>query len=60
VNVPLNREVGTSWVAWGVGTILVVAGGVVAGYFVFKPADANPFVGTLNPGIDTASRGLHF
>jgi hypothetical protein len=60
VDVPLNREVGTSWVAWGVGTILVVTGGIVAGYFVFKPADQSPYSGNLTPGIQPASHGLHF
>jgi hypothetical protein len=47
LNVPLNRAVATSWVAWGVGSLLVVTGGIVAGYYVFKPADQSPFVGTL-------------
>ena len=62
VNVPLNREVSTSWVAWGVGTLLVVTGGIVAGYFVFKPAQASPYVGDYTPGVTTASRsiGFHF
>ncbi len=61
VNVPLNREVGTSWVAWGIGSLLVVTGGIVAGYFVFKPADQNPYSGTLQPGIQqTAFRGIRF
>ena len=60
VNVPLNREVGTSWVAWGVGSLLVVTGGIVAGYFVFKPASQSPFVGDLAPGTTNASHGIHF
>jgi hypothetical protein len=60
VNVPLNSEVKTSWVGWGVGTILVVTGGIVAGYFVFKPAEPSPTSGTLLPFITTASHGLHF
>ena len=60
VNVPLNSEVKTSWVAWGVGTLLVVTGGIVAGYFVFKPARAEPTPGTLTPSLTTASHGLHF
>jgi hypothetical protein len=54
VNVPMNREVSTSWVGWGVGTLLVVAGGIVAGYFVFKPAEPSPYVGTYTPGLTTA------
>jgi hypothetical protein len=56
VNVRLNAEVGTSWVAWGVGTLLVVTGGIVAGYFVFKPADQNPVDGTFG----TTRAGLRF
>jgi len=65
VNVPLNHEVSTSWVAWGVGSLLVVTGGIVAGYFAFKPADVSPYTGTLTPGITTAGAnfpvkyGLH-
>jgi hypothetical protein len=62
VNVPLNHEVSTNWVAWGVGTLVVVTGGIVAGYFVFRPTDANPFVGDLGAGITTAHHnpGIHF
>jgi hypothetical protein len=59
MDVPLNREVGTSWVAWGVGSLLVVTGGVVAGYYVFKPADQSPFVGNLTPGTTNASHPVH-
>jgi len=61
VNVPLNKEVATNWVAWGVGTLLVVTGGIVAGYFVFKPADQSPYTGNLTPGIQPASHaGIRF
>ena len=61
VNVPLNKEVATNWVAWGVGTLLVVTGGIVAGYFVFKPADQSPYTGSLTPGIQPASHaGIRF
>lgn len=57
VNVPLNREVSNSWVAWGIGSLLVVTGGIVAGYFVFKPAESSPYVGSLTPpGITSAIR----
>jgi hypothetical protein len=59
VNVPLNREVGTSWVAWGVGSLLVVTGGIVAGFFIFKPAQPSPFEGSLSPGTTTASYKFH-
>jgi hypothetical protein len=57
VNVQLNRQVGTSWVAWGVGTLVVVTGGIVAGYFVFKPADQNPIGGNVTPYITTSRFG---
>jgi hypothetical protein len=60
VDVPLNGEVKTSWVAWGVGTLLVVTGGIVAGYYVFKPSEPSPISGTLPPYLTTASHGLHF
>ncbi|HEX4448808.1 MAG TPA: PEGA domain-containing protein [Polyangiaceae bacterium] len=60
VNVPLNSEVKTSWVAWGVGTILVVTGGIVAGYFVFKPSEPTPTPGTLSPFLTTASQTIRF
>jgi hypothetical protein len=60
VDVSLNKEVGTSWVAWGVGSLLVVTGGVIAGYFVFKPASQNPYEGTLTPGTTTANHGIRF
>ena len=57
---PLNKEVGTSWVAWGVGSLLVVTGGIVAGYFVFKPANAEPVRRRPRPGLTSASHGIHF
>ncbi len=60
VNVPLNGEVKTTWVAWGVGTLLVVTGGIVAGYFVFKPTEPSPTSGTLSPFLTTASHGIRF
>ncbi len=60
LKVPLNGEVKTSWVAWGVGTLLVVTGGIVAGYFVFKPTEPSPTSGTLSPFLTTASHGFHF
>ncbi len=55
VNVPLNQVVGTSWVAWGIGSLLVVTGGIVAGYFIFQPATPGNYVGTFTPGITPAS-----
>jgi hypothetical protein len=59
VDVPLNREVGTSWVAWGTGTLLVVTGGIIAGAFVFSPTNQSAYGGTLPPGIQSASHGRH-
>jgi PEGA domain len=59
VNVPLNHEVSNSWVAWGIGSLLVVTGGIVAGYFVFKPTEPSPYVGDLAPGITPALRRVH-
>lgn len=61
VDVPLNKEVGTSWVAWGVGSLLVVTGGIVAGYFIFQPASQHPISGDLSPGqLSTNRFGVHF
>lgn len=59
VNVPLNHELNNSWVAWGIGSLLVVTGGVVTGYFVFKPTTDSPYVGNLTPGITSAIRRFH-
>ena len=58
VNVPLNAEIGTSWIGWGIGAIVVVAGGVVATYYATKPSNPAPFEGQL--GTTTANHGLHF
>lgn len=55
VNVPLNHEVSSSWVAWGIGSLLVVTGGIVAGYFIFKPTEPSPYVGDLTPGVTSAA-----
>jgi hypothetical protein len=38
----------TNWLAWTIGTVLVVGGGSVAGYFLFKPSDQSPVPGTLD------------
>lgn len=46
----LLEEKGSSWIAWTVGTVLVVAGGSVAGYFLFQPSQQEPVTGTLAPG----------
>jgi hypothetical protein len=70
VNVAMNKEVGTSWVGWGVGTLIVVTGAVVAGFFIFQPANGAAVQGTLPPNLATANFrggklglsavGLHF
>jgi hypothetical protein len=60
IRVTLNREVTTSWVAWGVGSLLVVTGGIVAGYFIFKPSQPGPYVGDLAPGLTPAAYRLRF
>jgi PEGA domain len=60
LDVPLNHEVKTNWVAWSVGTLLVVSGGIVAGVYIFKPSNPSPTEGTLMPYLTTASHGLHF
>jgi hypothetical protein len=59
MNVPLNAAVGTSWVAWGVGSLLVVTGGIVAGYYVFKPADQSAYDGTLGTTNAAGFGGVH-
>jgi len=59
-DVPLNKEVPTSWVIWGAGALLLVAGCVAVAVVVLKPADLSPFRGDLTPGITTARYGLHF
>jgi len=55
VNVTLNKEVVTNWVAWGIGSLLVVTGGIVAGYFIFQPANGSIVNGSLPPGYTPAS-----
>ena len=57
VNVAMNKEVGTSWVGWGVGTLIVVTGAVVAGFFIFQPANGAPVQGTLPPNLTTTRYG---
>ena len=37
---PPRGEGGSSWIAWTIGTVLVVAGGGVAGYFLFADRPA--------------------
>jgi hypothetical protein len=47
----LVAEKGSNWIAWTIGTVLVVAGGSVASYFLFAPQNESPVVGSLNPGL---------
>lgn len=49
----LEEKGGAGWIPWAVGTVLVVGGGAVASYFLFKPTDEKPVVGTLDPGTVT-------
>ncbi|MCU0693650.1 MAG: PEGA domain-containing protein, partial [Polyangiaceae bacterium] len=52
VSVPMRmEEKGAAWVWWTAGTLAVVAGGAVAGYFVFRPTKETPVTGTWNPGL---------
>jgi len=59
VDATMNAEVGTSWIAWGIGSVLVVTGGIVVGYFVFKPANQSPFVGELGVTSPSSFGGVH-
>ena len=52
----LEEHGNTGWLAWTIGTVLVVGGGAVASYFLFKPTDEKPVVGTLDPGTVTTQR----
>jgi hypothetical protein len=51
----LEEKGGSSWIAWTIGTVLVVAGGSVAGYFLFQPNNQQPVVGDLAPGTVTTA-----
>ena len=46
----VEERIGSSWIAWTVGTVVVVGGGIAASYFLFKPTDQQPVIGTLDPG----------
>jgi hypothetical protein len=45
----LEERGGTNWLAWGIGTVLVVGGGTVAGYFLFKPTNESAVQGNIPP-----------
>jgi hypothetical protein len=55
----LEEKSSASVIAWIVGGALVVGGGAVAGYFLFKPSDQQPVNGTLDPGLATAGFRRH-
>lgn len=50
LSVSLVPDRRNAWVWWTIGAVAVVAGGTVASYFVFKPAEQTPVTGTLSPG----------
>jgi hypothetical protein len=50
VAVKLERASTTSWIWWTATTVAVVAGGSVASYFVFRPAEGSEVSGTLPRG----------
>ena len=60
VSATLVKEKGSNWVAWTIGTVLVVAGGGVAGYFLFQPNNQSPVVGDLSPGTSPRRRAAAF
>lgn len=49
VNLRPERE--KAWIYWTVTSIVVVAGGGVASYFVFRPSKTSEVTGTLDPGL---------
>jgi hypothetical protein len=55
VTVPLSRERSASWLYWAAGSMAVVAGAVVATYFVTRPSEQTPVTGTLAPGLIPAN-----
>ena len=58
VRATLLEEQRKGWVWWTAGAAAVIIGGGIVSYFVFKPAEPTPYVGTLQPGITTAGRRL--
>ena len=50
------QEKNIKWLL-GVGTLIVVTGAVVAGFFVFQPANGAAVQGTLPPNLTTAHYG---
>ena len=58
VRATLIEERSSTWVWWTAGTLAVIGAGAVVSYFVFRPSDPQPYVGTLPPGTQTA--GFHW
>lgn len=56
VRATLLEEQRKGWIWWTAGAAAVIIGGGIVSYFVFKPSDATPYVGTLQPGITTAGK----
>jgi hypothetical protein len=52
----LEEKGGSSWLAWTIGTVLVVGGGTVAGYFLFQPNNQQPVNGSL-ANVPTGAAG---
>ncbi|HHH31093.1 MAG TPA: PEGA domain-containing protein [Polyangiaceae bacterium] len=51
VRIKLEPERDNAWIYWTITGVAVVAGGAVAGYFVFKPSETSEVTGTLDPGV---------
>ncbi len=51
LRISLEVEHESAWIWWTVTLVAVVAGGGVASYFVFRPAESSEVTGTLNPGV---------
>jgi hypothetical protein len=54
----LAEKGGSNWLAWTIGTVLVVGGGAVAGYFLLQPNNQPPVDGNFGPApgyVQTAS-----
>lgn len=58
VRATLIEERSSTWVWWTAGTLAVIGAGAVVSYFVFRPSDPQPYIGTLPPGTQTA--GFHW
>jgi hypothetical protein len=56
VKATLLEEKGSNWLAWTIGTVVVVAGGATAGYFLFQPNNGQPVNGSL-ANVPTGATG---